>query len=879
MSVCRLLPALGLVISFSYSAPAMADFSCSRCQDWVRVPKSVGYFHDEHALLCGNCKNVDCGKDAAELRARYARVLGTLDEHTAALPGLIQKRDALRAMKPGLSQEEATRLKSLEGSVRFLEGLIKGDKEALKGIIQSWAELKFVCPNIGNLTGGERDKKPVNPDFKSDQGRENLLAHATALRDLAGDQDHKGDQWTVVCSVLPAPSAGAGIGIAEVGVQFDLASMCTESNTLDYKTQIRALVRMAEELEKLAKDPPSPAYEYVAEPAFDGVHRAADTDSTMHRANVSLHRCAALIEAYRVSFERYQGAVAAKDAGSAQRQIDAMVRYARLASDEAARSAAIWDRFERLYLVAFDARFQQLEKEGIDWKEAFRKKQQQLKADGLPPERRRVLVDAGYEPKEIDEMVARLLATTPEEFKARIDEERSAKPDVKTNPADAPHGAALASMRYHAHIVNGQVSGARIELSGASDDALPEWWVEASGTPARLDPQQLNRTSTSTALLPGEYDVYIRQSDSGGPSERPTALRIATRVRVESGKPSIVKLDSGIKIEPAPRLGKPHAWFVTPSSGPATTTLSRLRGPGTIWLPPGGYDVYWVHADAASAAVLVARDVQVRAGAVAKVPVGSVAVKIDVPGWVPPRRPDGWWGLALSGDVAERRIAFSAKEDTLVVPPGRYDVVWVQDSRHRQQALVIADGIDVAADRDMTVGVNSGVHLETAPWAPKLDPDSGWWGAVVSGGNPTYERINWSSVEDRILLPPGTYDLYSVLDHAHRDLPVLLARDVEVKARVISTVPVTSGIAIKPIGEAKLSGSAAWWGVVRSGEKPEARLHFSSRPSDPLVLPPGTYDIVCKLSDRAEPTVIARGVVVKKRTLNEVPVKLDTPAP
>ena len=108
------------------------------------------------------------------------------------------------------------------------------------------------------------------------------------------------------------------------------------------------------------------------------------------------------------------------------------------------------------------------------------------------------------------------------------------------------------------------------------------------------------------------------------------------------------------------KLAKPHAWFVTPSTGIVTTTLSRLPAPGTIWLPAGAYDVYWVQGDAASAPVLVARDVAVKAGAVSKVPVRSATVKLEIASAVPARG-DGWWGLALAGDAAEHRVAFTCR--------------------------------------------------------------------------------------------------------------------------------------------------------------------------------------------------------------------------
>src|SRR6185295_16052837 len=95
-------------------------------------------------------------------------------------------------------------------------------------------------------------------------------------------------------------------------------------------------------------------------------------------------------------------------------------------------------------------------------------------------------------------------------------------------------------------------------------------------------------------------------------------------------------------------------------------------------------------------------------------------------------------------------------DSVLELPPGSYDVYWVQDYDKRDRPMLLAAGVAVEDGNRTVVKADSGIALSVAPWVPARHKEYGWWGAVQSG-EPPDERVNWTNAADAILLPPGSY--------------------------------------------------------------------------------------------------------------------------
>jgi hypothetical protein len=211
----------------------------------------------------------------------------------------------------------------------------------------------------------------------------------------------------------------------------------------------------------------------------------------------------------------------------------------------------------------------------------------------------------------------------------------------------------------------------------------------------------------------------------------------------------------------------------------------------------------------------------------------------------------------------------SSTEAPLLLPPGQYDVYWNQDLAHEHHPMLLARGVTVQPGQQVKVSATSGLQLERAAWVPKVEPSNGWWGAVPAGEAPA-KRVHWSSsTEAPLLLPPGQYDVYWNQDLAHENHPMLLARGVTVQPGQQAKIEAKSGMKLKvPASTPPLD----WWGIVPPGKGPDDRLHWSNSFNDPLLVPPGTYDIFWKQNFSEQPEKIKQGVTVMANQLLEVDV-------
>lgn len=181
-------------------------------------------------------------------------------------------------------------------------------------------------------------------------------------------------------------------------------------------------------------------------------------------------------------------------------------------------------------------------------------------------------------------------------------------------------------------------------------------------------------------------------------------------------------------------------------------------------------------------------------------------------------------------------------------------------------------GVAIADEGAVTSGFNSGIRLKVAVWVPNRDAGSGWWG-VVPPGWPAKLALSTKSGE-AFLLPPGKYDVYWAQDYTRNDKPLLLAQGVEVKESELSVVHANSGIKLDvPAGTEPLDPYTGWWGAVPSGGKLENRVNWSNKFDQPLLVPPGTYDIHWQQNYSHNSEKVKDQVIVKKEALIEVKIQ------
>jgi hypothetical protein len=246
------------------------------------------------------------------------------------------------------------------------------------------------------------------------------------------------------------------------------------------------------------------------------------------------------------------------------------------------------------------------------------------------------------------------------------------------------------------------------------------------------------------------------------------------------------------------------------------------------------------------------------------------SVLLDVAAWVPKLDPNhGWWGVMLTGEGPDKPGERSRDTTaTLQVVPGQYDVYWKQSYPHAP--LRLARAIEVQPGQLTTVEAQAGLRLHVASWVPQLDPNYGWWGVVQAGAAPD-TPVHWgrAAATDKLLLPPGSYDVYWKQSYPHA--PLRLARAIEVQPGQLTTVEAQSGIQLRlPADTPALDPNYGWWGVVAAGGEPKDRLHWSADASRPLLVPPGTYDILWKQNYPQQPKRIKQGVAVPPNKLVEV---------
>ena len=72
-------------------------------------------------------------------------------------------------------------------------------------------------------------------------------------------------------------------------------------------------------------------------------------------------------------------------------------------------------------------------------------------------------------------------------------------------------------------------------------------------------------------------------------------------------------------------------------------------------------------------------------------------------------------------------IHWSNSTDALLLPPGKYDVYWLQDYDHRDHVLLLHDGVQVKSGTLTTVAADCGIRL-------KVPRRRSWTRSTAGGG-------------------------------------------------------------------------------------------------------------------------------------------------
>jgi len=267
------------------------------------------------------------------------------------------------------------------------------------------------------------------------------------------------------------------------------------------------------------------------------------------------------------------------------------------------------------------------------------------------------------------------------------------------------------------------------------------------------------------------------------------------------------------------------------------------------------------------------------------------SVTFQIADWVPALESWGWSGVVPAGAGAKGRIDIESIDGLRLLPAGSYDVMWAPGYAQYEQPVLLAKALDIKDGDIVEIRVDSGARIEAAVWVQPLDGSWGWWGAAPAGDPGGWNaRINWHERGDvPLVLPPGNYDIYWAQGFYQRDTPVRIASNITIGAGELKAIRVNTGVRLNdlPVSGTGVSGTGdppvvlpafdpnwGWWAVVPVGGGEDDWINYSRGVlTQPLVVPPGTYDILYDAGLSSETVRFAENVVVKEGQLVSIPVR------
>jgi hypothetical protein len=174
---------------------------------------------------------------------------------------------------------------------------------------------------------------------------------------------------------------------------------------------------------------------------------------------------------------------------------------------------------------------------------------------------------------------------------------------------------------------------------------------------------------------------------------------------------------------------------------------------------------------------------------------------------------------------------------------------------------------DPAGQADNPLAYGTGLRIVGV--SGHLTPES-WLVSHHGAGSGAVITAPASRDSSSIWLSPGTYDVYISALVGRSSTPLLFAEGVRIPEDGFASL-MLSGISLTVSDWVpERDQTHGWWGVVRATESVDNRIQWTNLP-DPLLLPPGAYDIYWRHDFEDGPMLLAQNVHVDPGALTTVP--------
>jgi hypothetical protein len=300
-------------------------------------------------------------------------------------------------------------------------------------------------------------------------------------------------------------------------------------------------------------------------------------------------------------------------------------------------------------------------------------------------------------------------------------------------------------------------------------------------------------------------------------------------------------------------------WGVVPTNAPPGQWTQFSGSARQLTVQPGRYDVYWLQRGG-NPPLLIAYDLAVgAAGAAVAV---STGVKLVAADWA---HLDGsaHWAAATSGQQGS--IVAEATGSAMMLPLGDFDIYW---KAGEEAGFGWVTKVTIASPSTGSMGLQvearaDGVRVVTpAPGGPADRAGLRADDLITAVDGTTVVGLDAAAALTRLRGPPSTTARLSV-SRGGSALTISLTRDPQ---QSIQTVTINSGVRLQfAAGQSlPLDKQTGWWGAVLAGANIDNTIptNRSRNTSQPLTLPPGTYDLYWAANVNTPVAPLAKGVVV-----------------
>ncbi|MCI0683332.1 MAG: hypothetical protein L0Y71_14610 [Gemmataceae bacterium] len=416
-----------LLVVLGSVQPAVAQYAiCDCCNVPYRVPGAswIGTSR-KYGGICGDCKGkcLDCRTESDYLKTLY--------------DGLSAARD----QSAGLSR------------VLF--------DAAIDRVQGRWMDLQVSCVvggsrDIGGITAGGPAK--AGGAAKAGSGGRSLprLGTDEGKKRVRDSIDQLNDDVADLWSQLYEAESGGDAATAE-----------------QIWDALKEAMRFKEVLNGFLKDSPEADFKAVVKPAVAPVPEPAanpEARAILRAAVLTQRNINSLGRAYLTSLQRYQAAKRARDKEAANRQVEAMGKFAAQATEAAAQAAQHYHQWQKMRLERLEQRRADLKKKELAWEDewkAWRQKLERRWSAELAPALRK----AGLSQQAADQLRQSLLELSADPVGKNVARrtaqmafddavrDRFKKSKIKAPWPPPPAAPLYDLMRFHAHLLHADLHG------------------------------------------------------------------------------------------------------------------------------------------------------------------------------------------------------------------------------------------------------------------------------------------------------------------------------------------------------------------------------------------------------------------------------------